>query len=91
MSEKRQLLSAQVEDVDIDPKDDVNERSNSNAELRNFDDDDVDLVSCLLAELLGAFAIILLALGAVYCGAVVTFDLVTTDRLLYMAVAYGMV
>jgi glycerol uptake facilitator-like aquaporin len=68
-------------DLDIEEKDEL--------QVANLDDDDVDLVSCLLAELLGSFTIVLLGLGADYASAVVNFDVVSTDRLLYMTLAYG--
>jgi len=55
------------------------------------DEDDIDLVSCLVAELVSCFMLIFLGLGAVYSSAIVTFDVVTTDRVLYIALAYGMV
>jgi len=55
------------------------------------DENEVDLVSTLLGECVSSFLIIFLALGAVYSSAVVTFDVVTIDRLLYISLGYGMV
>jgi len=56
----------------------------------DLDTDDIDLVSCLLAELLGSFFIIFVGLGTMTASAIVTFDVVTTDRLFMTYFAYGM-
>jgi len=62
----------------------------SDGKTSELDTDDIDFVSCLLAELLGSFFVIFVGLGTMYASAVVTFDVVTTDRLLMSYLAYGM-
>ena len=52
-------------------------------------DDDVDLDKALLSEFLGSFFLVVFGLGAVYATALVTFDTVTVDRMLAIALAYS--
>jgi len=51
--------------------------------------DSLDVVSEVVAEFFAVFFVVFIALGAVYASAIVTVDVVKTDRNLYMALAHG--
>jgi len=53
--------------------------------------DEIDVVSATVAEFFASFFVVFLGLGGVYASAIVTNDMVQTDRLLYNALCYGMV
>ena len=51
----------------------------------------VDLPRAWLTEFLGCFMVVFVCLGSVYASSIVTFDVVTTDRLLFISLSYGLV
>lgn len=52
--------------------------------------DELDLPRAMVAEFLACFFLMFVCLGGVYSSAVVTFDVVTVDRMLFMALCYGL-
>ena len=66
-----------------DAKSRLNRQNNPNG--------DIDLPRVMVAEFLASFFLMFICLGGVYSSAMVTFDVVTVDRLLFIALCYGLV
>lgn len=52
--------------------------------------EEVDQVRVLSAEFIGVFFLVFIALGSVYTSSIITFDVVTVDRMLLFSLAYGL-